>query len=79
MERIRNGEGTVRIGIRANFQKGVYRVHTRIVEAPNVHNTVLVSFIDSYLSFDVVDDSRELFTGVVPVPLEISWETAVEA
>jgi lipopolysaccharide transport system ATP-binding protein len=78
-DRIKNGEGTVRIGIRANFQKGVYRVHTRIVEAPNIHNTILMSFIDSYLSFDVVDDSRELFTGVVPVPLEISWEATAGA
>ncbi|MHC4148366.1 MAG: ABC transporter ATP-binding protein [Planctomycetota bacterium] len=74
MERMRSGEGTVRIGIRANFQKGVYRLHTRIVEAPDIYNTVVVSCKNDHLSFDVVDDSRELFTGVVPVPLEISWE-----
>lgn len=79
MERMRSGEGTVRIGVRANFQKGVYRVKTRIVEAPDIYNTVAVSIRDDYLSFDVVDDSRELFTGVVPVPLEISWEGTVEA
>jgi lipopolysaccharide transport system ATP-binding protein len=63
MEHTKNGQGTVRIGLRAIFQKGVYRVHRK----------------DNHLSFDVVDDSRELFTGVVPLPLEVSWEDRVEA
>jgi len=76
-EQLVNGKCTLHISLRATFQKGIYRLRTRIVEAPNLYNTTVVCCKDDVLSFDVVDDSRELFTGVMPAPMEVRWGETV--
>lgn len=61
----------VRIRMSANFQQGVYRIRTRIVDAPAIERTTILSRQEGRLSFEVVDDSRERFTGLFPVPMQI--------
>ncbi|HET6396421.1 MAG TPA: polysaccharide ABC transporter ATP-binding protein [Pseudoxanthomonas sp.] len=67
------GEGTVRVCIAfdAAFQQGVYRIRTRVVDAPAIERTTVLSRQEGWLSFEVVDDSRERFTGLFPVPMDI--------
>lgn len=67
------GEGavTVRIGLRAEFQQGVYRIRTRLVDAPALDRTTVLARQEGWLSFEVVDDNRHLFTGLFPVPMAI--------
>lgn len=64
----------LRITMKAVFQQGIYRVRARIVEAPILENTTVLCRRDDLLSFDVVDDSRHLFVGLFPVPMQITWE-----
>jgi len=67
------GEGVVRvrIGMHASFQQGVYRIRTRVVDAPTLEQTTVLARQEGRLSFEVVDDSRRLFTGLFPVPMDI--------
>jgi len=72
------GEGVVRvrIGMHASFQQGVYRIRTRVVDAPTLEQTTVLARQEGRLSFEVVDDSRHLFTGLFPVPMDIHTEEA---
>ena len=65
------GEATVRIRLDAAFQQGIYRVRTRVVDAPSLDRTMVLARQEGWLSFEVVDDSRHLFTGLFPVPMAI--------
>jgi len=67
------GEGavTVRIELKALFQQGIYRIRTRVVDAPTLEQTTILARQEGKLSFEVVNDSRHLFTGLFPVPMEI--------
>ena len=65
------GTATVRIRFDASFQQGVYRIRTRIVDAPALERTTVLSRQEGWLSFEVVDDSRDRFTGLFPVPMDI--------
>ncbi|TWT18724.1 ATP-binding cassette domain-containing protein [Luteimonas marina] len=67
------GDGTacVRVALGATFQQGIYRLRTRVVDAPSIERTVVLSRQEGWLSFEIVDDSRERFTGLFPVPMEI--------
>ena len=62
---------TVDVGFDASFQQGIYRLRMRVVDSPSIEQTVVLSRQEGWLSFEVVDDSRELFTGLFPVPMEI--------
>ena len=68
------GEGVarVRIGFDAAFQQGVYRIRTRVVDAPAIERTTVLSRQEGWLSFEIVDDSRHHFTGLFPVPMRIA-------
>ena len=66
-----DGEATVRISLDAAFQQGIYRVRTRVVDAPTLERTTVLARQEGWLSFEVVDDSRHLFTGLFPVPMAI--------
>jgi len=70
------GEGTVavHIALQATFQQGIYRIRTRVVDAPAPELTTVLARQDGWLSFDVVDDSRRLFTGLFPIPMDIRTE-----
>lgn len=70
------GDDVVRLGITfaAAFQQGVYRIRTRVVDAPGLDRTTVLSRQEGWLSFEVVDDSRDRFTGLFPVPMDIEVE-----
>jgi len=72
------GEGVVRVQIElcASFQQGVYRIRTRVVDAPTLEQTTVLARQEGRLSFEVVDDSRHRFTGLFPVPMDIHVENA---
>lgn len=64
-------EQQVRIAFDAIFQQGIYRIRTRIVDAPNLDQTTVLSRQEGTLSFEVVDDCRDRFTGLFPVPMDV--------
>ena len=68
-----DGEGRVRlsVGFDATLQKGVYRFRMRMVNAPTIEQTTMLSRQEDWLSFDIVDDSRARFTGLFPLPMTI--------
>ena len=74
----RTGDGRlrVRIGIEARLQRGVYRIRLRLVLAPGIEHARVLSRHDAGLSFEVVDDSREEFTGLFPMPMTVDIEAA---
>lgn len=67
------GEGVVCVSIvlDAVFQQGIYRIRTRVADAPSPDLTTVLARQEGWLSFEVVDDSRERFTGLFPVPMDI--------
>lgn len=66
-----DGEANVRIVLDAMFQQGIYRIRTRVVDAPSMDRTTVLARQEGWLSFEIVDDSRHLFTGLFPVPMRI--------
>lgn len=66
---------SVEIELDARFQQGIYRVRTRVVDAPTLNQTTVLARQEGALSFEVIDDSRELFTGLYPVPMDIRVRT----
>lgn len=66
----RDGEGRLQIRARfeARLQQGVYRVRLRLVDAPGLDHARVLSRFDSGLSFEIIDDSRESFTGLFALP-----------
>ena len=64
-------EVIVRIGFDATFQQGLYRVRTRVVDAPSLEQTVVYARQEGRLSLEVMDDSRHLFTGLLPLPMTV--------
>ena len=62
------------IDLDCTFQKGVYRVRIRLVSAPSIELTVLMSRYDELLSIEMVDDVRDKFTGLFPLPMDAHWE-----
>lgn len=67
------GEVAMEIGLDAQFQQGVYRIRTRVVDAPSLERTTVLSRQEGWLSFEVVEDSRLRFTGLFPVPMEVRF------
>ncbi|MDP1698397.1 MAG: ABC transporter ATP-binding protein [Xanthomonadaceae bacterium] len=61
----------LRLQISAALQKGVYRIRTRIVDAPSLEQTVVLARHDGGLSFEVIDDSRHRFTGLFELPMQV--------
>lgn len=65
------GACQVSISFDACFQQGVYRIRTRVVDAPGLDSTTVLARQEGTLSFEVIDDSRALFTGLFPVPMDV--------
>ena len=65
------GPVAVSIAFDACFQQGIYRIRTRVVDSPSLELTTVLSRQEGALSFEIVDDSRERFTGLFPVPMAI--------
>lgn len=59
----------------ACFQQGIYRIRMRVVDAPSLEQTTVLSRQEGALSFEIVDDSREHFTGLFPVPMAIQIQS----
>jgi lipopolysaccharide transport system ATP-binding protein len=63
----------LRIAFRAELARGIYRVRARLVQAPDRHQhhrRVLCRY-ESDLSFEVVENSIERFSGLFPLPADI--------
>lgn len=65
------GVSVLRIVLAASFQQGIYRIRTRVVDAPTLELTTVLSRQEGWLSFDVIDDSRDKFTGLFPIPMDV--------
>ncbi|WP_250657393.1 polysaccharide ABC transporter ATP-binding protein [Alkalimarinus coralli] len=63
----------LKVTIKCAFQKGIYRFRMRLVDAPGLDRTRLISRQDDLLSLEVIEDVRHLFTGLFPVPLTYEW------
>jgi lipopolysaccharide transport system ATP-binding protein len=59
------------IRFRAEFQQGVYRCRLRLLDSADLNQHVVLARQEGVPSFEVVDDSRERFTGLFPVPMTI--------
>jgi lipopolysaccharide transport system ATP-binding protein len=62
------------VDLDCTYQKGIYRVRIRLVSAPSIELTVMMSRYDELLSLEMVDDVRDKFTGLFPLPMNIEWE-----
>lgn len=67
------GEKRVSITMSCTFQKGIYRARLRLVDAPSLEQTLLMSRYDDLLSIEMIDDVRDQFTGLFPIPMDIVW------
>lgn len=71
------GEKKVSIKINCSLQKGIYRIRLRLVSAPSLEQTQLMSRYSELLSFEMIEDVRDKFTGLFPVPMECVWQDDV--
>lgn len=64
----------VRVVFRAELAIGIYRLRARLVQAPDrgQHHRRVLSRYESGLSFEVVDNSIERFSGLFALPAEIT-------
>lgn len=65
------GEHTLRIDFDALLQKGIYRVRMRLAEAPTLDRTTILAREEGAVSFEVIDDSRDRFTGLFALPMQM--------
>ncbi|MGH8075361.1 MAG: ABC transporter ATP-binding protein [Lysobacter sp.] len=70
-----DGGVALRIEFQALLQCGVYRIRMRLVDAPGLENARVLSRHDGGLSFEVVDDCREQFTGLFPLPASVEMRS----
>ncbi len=67
------GSKLLELSMKCCFQRGIYRFRLRIVDAPSLDQTVLISRQDDLLSMELIDDVRDKFTGLFPVPIDYAW------
>lgn len=67
------GSKTLSLNMKCSFQRGIYRFRLRIVDAPSLEQTVLISRQDNLLSMEMVDDVRDQFTGLFPAEISYEW------
>lgn len=65
---------TVQIAFRTELAHGVYRLRARLVQAParHQHHQRVLCRYESGLSFEIVDNSIERFSGLFALPADIS-------
>ncbi len=66
-------EGNLSIRLTCSFQQGLYRCRFRIVDAPSLAESRMMSRQDGLISIYMLDDVREKFTGIFHVPLHCEW------
>ena len=69
------GTVAVSVGFAATLQQGLYRLRLRVVDAPRLEQTTILSRQDGHLSFEIVDDCRDRFTGMFPLPMDVQVGT----
>ena len=74
------GDERLRVGLRfrTRLANGIYRVRARLVQAPALHQNhrrVLCRY-ESNLSFEVVENSIERFSGLFPMPVDVDVQPA---
>lgn len=69
-----NGIRRVTVNLNCTFQKGIYRIRMRLVSAPSIELTMMMSRYDELLSIEMIDDVRDKFTGLFPLPIDIQWK-----
>jgi lipopolysaccharide transport system ATP-binding protein len=62
------------VTLHCTFQKGIYRIRMRLVSAPSIELTMMMSRYDELLSVEMIDDVRDKFTGLFPLPIAVNWE-----
>lgn len=62
----------LRMDFRALLQKGVYRFRLRLLDSASLHQHIVLARQEGSPSFEVVDDSRERFTGLFPLPMDVT-------
>ena len=68
------GMQRIEVTFRTQLAHGIYRIRARLVQAPDQHQhhrRVLCRY-ESDLSFEVIDNSIERFSGLFPLPADIS-------
>lgn len=65
------GEHQLRIRLDALLQKGIYRVRMRLADSPSLERTTILAREEGAVSFEVIDDSRDRFTGLFALPMEM--------
>ena len=70
---LRESERSLIVRMRCTFQRGLYRFRLRIVDAPTLEQTRLLSRQDNLISLEMVEDVRDKFTGIFPVPMICEW------
>ena len=67
----------LKVAFRAQLSHGVYRIRARLVQAPTLHqhHHRVLCRNESDLSFEVIDNSIERFSGLFPLPAEITLHT----
>ena len=74
------GDERLRVGLRfrTRLANGIYRVRARLVQAPALHQhhrRVLCRY-ESNLSFEVMENSIERFSGLFPMPVDVDVQPA---
>jgi lipopolysaccharide transport system ATP-binding protein len=69
------GVRQVAINMHCSFQKGIYRVRLRLVNAPSLEQTLLIGRYEDLLSIEMIEDVRDQFTGLFPIPMDVVWVT----
>ncbi len=62
------------VSLDCTFQKGIYRIRMRLVSAPSIELTMMMSRYDELLSIEMIDDVRDKFTGLFPLPMDAQWD-----
>jgi lipopolysaccharide transport system ATP-binding protein len=68
------GAKSLSISFESIFQKGIYRIQLRLVNAPTLDQTVNLSIYNDFLSFEMLEDVRSQFVGLFPLPMEFNWK-----
>lgn len=56
----------------AALKKGIYRFRLRLLDSDDLHQHIVIARQEGTPSFEVVDDSRDRFTGLFPLPMVVT-------
>ncbi len=68
------GRKTLCVTFACEFQKGIYRIRVRLVNAPSIEQTTNLAIYNDILSFELLDDVRQQFLGLFPMAMTLNWQ-----